>query len=227
MFDPEVLHPTRAKWLRSARIPLRMIGSTLDDLDPYEDDAAIRAAVDGWIDAVLDGRVIRATGQASCGIGLLLIGRPGAGKTRLAATIAQEIITKATNDVWRCRDIPVSPVRFITYPDLLSDAKAAMDADEDAADNVARMFGRAADSRNVRLLVLDDLGKEHRTTSKWAENFFDHLLRSRFDRGLPTIITSNVPVRDWEGIYGGPMASFAFEALEHLAIISAEGDRRR
>lgn len=227
MFDPVSIHPVRAKWLRSAAIPMRFLGSTVDDLDAYANDAAVRAEIADWSDALVQGRIIRAQGSPSCGVGLLLVGKPGAGKTRLAVSMAQDIILRANNTTWACWETPVSPVRFVTYPDALELAKSSMDDDAAASDWVDRMFGRSAESKNIRLLVLDDLGKEHRTSSKWAENFFDHLLRSRFDRGLPTVITSNVPLQQWEAIYGAPMASFAYEALSPLAIISEEGDRRR
>ena len=82
-------------------------------------------------------------------------------------------------------------------------------------------------NENVKLLILDDLGKEYRTASGWAENQFDALLRTRFNYGLPTIITTNVPIESWGEVYGESMYSFLHEAFTTYQVISMEGDRRR
>ena len=79
---------------------------------------------------------------------------------------------------------------------------------------------------NTRVFILDDLGKEYRTASGWSENQFDALLRSRFNAGLPTIVTTNVPKQDWGKIYGEPMGSFVNEAFIPVVVSSSEGDRR-
>jgi superfamily II DNA/RNA helicase len=78
----------------------------------------------------------------------------------------------------------------------------------------------------IKVLVLDDIGKEYRTASGWAENTFDALLRARFNAGLPTIVTTNVPIKDWGDTYGQPMGSFVKEAFMPIVVESAEGDRR-
>jgi DNA replication protein DnaC len=80
---------------------------------------------------------------------------------------------------------------------------------------------------NTRVFILDDLGKEHRTATGWAENTFDALLRSRFNAGLPTIVTTNVPLKNWGVVYGEPMGSFAHEAFIPIAVKAPGGDRRR
>jgi DNA replication protein DnaC len=89
------------------------------------------------------------------------------------------------------------------------------------------IYGEASKENIVRTFVLDDLGKEYRTANGWAENTFDALLRARFNAGLPTIVTTNVPLKNWGTVYGEPMGSFAREAFIPLAIIAKQGDRRR
>jgi DNA replication protein DnaC len=88
------------------------------------------------------------------------------------------------------------------------------------------IYGDSAKENVVRTFVLDDLGKEHRTASGWAENTFDELLRARFNSGLPTIVTSNTPLSRWEEQYGAPMASFAYEAFIILEVNSGKDLRR-
>lgn len=225
MYSLNDLHPTRSGWIRKSRLPVRSLGTTLDDLAPYVDDS--RDVCVGWLDAVCGLKIVKAEGSELCGVGLLLVGKPGSGKTTLATTVLQEVGIRAKLSAWVSREIPSLPLYFTTYPDALMLAQKSYDRDEDAGFLVDRLFGRARNSDDdVRILVLDDLGKEHRTASGWSENWFDHLLRARFDRGLPTIVTTNIPISDWGRIYGEPMASFAHQAFQYTPIISAEGDRR-
>jgi DNA replication protein DnaC len=85
--------------------------------------------------------------------------------------------------------------------------------------------GRAKeDHMNVRVLVLDDLGKEYKGAG-FNDASFDEILRSRYDRALPTIITTNVMLENWGKQYGEAMGSFAFEAFDRVEIIGE--DRRK
>jgi len=52
-------------------------------------------------------------------------------------------------------------------------------------------------------------------------------LRSRFNAGLPTIVTTNVPMKNWGTVYGDPMGSFAYEAFVPIEVKSDRGDRRK
>jgi DNA replication protein DnaC len=73
---------------------------------------------------------------------------------------------------------------------------------------------------NVRVLILDDLGKEY--GSKYDDTSFDEILRSRYDKALPTIITTNVSRDKWSAQYGEAMGSFAHEAFHRVAIIGKD-----
>ena len=110
------------------------------------------------------------------------------------------------------------------YPKFLRYQKSSWDEDE-PNDLIDRIVGDARNS--VELFILDDLGKEYRTSTGWAENQFDALLRSRFNAGLPTIVTTNVPIKNWGVVYGEPMGSFAYEAFVPIEVKSETGDRRK
>lgn len=199
--------------VRSSNIPLRYIGRTLDDLDPYKGDVLEKVRV--YVDSFSSGKVLKAEGVDACGRGLLLAGAPGSGKTALSSVIAQELIRSVPRPVWKEID---RPVFFVTYPEYLLSLQKSFGTDEESLESIAMSSG---------LLILDDLGKEHKTSSGWAEATFDSLLRIRFDRGLPTFITTNVPLSKWATVYGEAMESFAHEALHPLVIIAPEGDRRK
>ena len=72
------------------------------------------------------------------------------------------------------------------------------------------------DHLNVRVLVLDDLGKEY--GSDYTVTGFDEILRSRYDKALPTIITTNTPREQWARKYGDAMESFSHEAFRRVKL---------
>jgi DNA replication protein DnaC len=90
------------------------------------------------------------------------------------------------------------------------------------------MHGECADDAyNIRVLVLDDVGKEHQSGSGWQRNMLHHILRTRFNNGLPTIVTTNLPVKTWESTYGGATESFIHEAFAVIELESIRGDLRK
>lgn len=223
-YDLNALSPTLRRWIRTSGVPKQTLGKTLGDLGPFVKDEVLRGRVTRWLAALEGGTILRADGVSSSGHGLLLIGSPGVGKSLLASVILQQA---AKLEVFRTVPAPSQPIRFMYYPEVLEIAKKAMGNDEAASALMDALFGRTTAKEQIAVLVIDDLGKEHRTSSKWAENMFDHLLRSRHNKGLPTIITSNIPLANWAVEYGASMESFAHEALTPLPIASPTGDRRK
>jgi DNA replication protein DnaC len=73
---------------------------------------------------------------------------------------------------------------------------------------------------NVRVLVLDDLGKEY--GSKYDDYSFDDILRSRYDKGLPTIVTTNKSREAWGTAYSEAMGSFAHEAFVRVKLVGED-----
>lgn len=225
MFDINELRPSVRSQIRNSGVPARFIGLELDDLEPYE--GTTMGTVSKWLDRFANGEVVEAAGSRLCGKGLLLVGKPGHGKTTLAAVTLQQAVRNVQNQFWG-EFSPARPVLFTDYPKLLRiQQRAWKDDGEEEANLMDAIFGEAPKKDNVRLLVLDDLGKEHRTASGWAENTFDAVLRSRYNAGLPTIVTTNVPLKNWAEVYGEPMESFAHEAFLPLSVVSSGGDRRK
>jgi DNA replication protein DnaC len=117
------------------------------------------------------------------------------------------------------------PIYYMTYPEFLSKKKSTFDADpEDKKQMVYEIDGLHGRSKvdflNVRLLVIDDLGKEY--GSKYDDTSFDEILRSRYDKALPTIVTTNVMLENWQDKYGEAMASFAQEAFVRVPIVGSD-----
>jgi len=227
MYDLQQLRPSIRSQILNAGIPERFVGLTLEDLGDYKDEPT--STIKKWLDLVLNGQIIKARGSSKCGLGLLLVGMPGHGKTTLASVVLQEILRKASPEFWGSTEtFAKKPALFVDYPKLLRIQQRAW-KDEDGVDSalMESVYGDAGPTDNINILVLDDLGKEHRAASGWAENTFDAVLRSRYNAGLPTIVTTNVPLKNWGEVYGQPMESFAHEAFIPLNIQSNEGDRRK
>lgn len=218
MYKPDELPARRRTWVKTASIPPAKVGWTLEDCKDVPADSM--AAINKWIKALYADKIIRAEGKETCGLGLMLYGLPGRGKTTVANAILQEIIRNvdpAVVGMGPGRAVP-RPCYFITYNGLLELKGDIMD-DHDSNDELLYngLLGEATDDAyNVRVLVLDDVGKEHATASGWQKNMLHHVLRTRFNNGLPTIITTNVKIDDWEAHYGSATQSFVHEAFMYM-----------
>jgi DNA replication protein DnaC len=187
-------------------------------------------AIQKWLKSLYNGRILRAEGKETCGLGMMFYGLPGRGKTTVANAVIQDIIRNvdpAVVGMGPGKAVP-RPCYFITYNSLL-DLKGAIMEDHDSNDELLYngILGEAADdSYNVRVLVLDDVGKEHSSASGWQKNMLHHVLRTRFNNGLPTIVTTNVALNDWDAHYGAATQSFIHEAFIWLNMNTAEDLRK-
>lgn len=120
------------------------------------------------------------------GRSILLLGRPGTGKTHLSIAFG----TLAAHRGYT--------VRFYTAPQLLTELYASL------ADNTTdRLIKRLA---RIDLLIVDDL-RPVPPKAEYAALFFD-LVEARHMR-RPTILSSNVSVREWGQILGNPALTAA------------------
>jgi DNA replication protein DnaC len=65
----------------------------------------------------------------------------------------------------------------------------------------------------VDLLVLDDIGKEYRTASGYAENVIETLVRARVQKVRTTVMTGNVHPRDLQKVYSEDFAALLKESM--------------
>jgi DNA replication protein DnaC len=220
--------------LRTSNIPRRFLG--LEPSDIVERSGELPPQYEQWIDDVVNGLVIKQVGNIGTnGVGMLFDGGPGIGKTTHAVVAAMEVIRRLSEDDDEARKtlgmnasdygLNARPVYYTTYPEFLSKKKSTFDADpEDKKQMIYELDGLHGRSKfdflNVRVLVIDDLGKEY--GSKYDDASFDEILRARYDKALPTIVTTNVILENWEAQYRDAMASFANEAFVRVPILSSD-----
>ena len=233
MYDISELSSLKRHWLlRTSNIPTRFLG--LEPSDIVKKAGYFPDEIRDWIDTVLEGQVIKNIGSiGTTGVGLLFDGGPGIGKTTHAVVAAMEIIRRLPDDDAalchafgiKTSDFGMSfrPIHYLTYPEFLSLKKSTFDSETDhsVTDRIDGLHGRSRfDWLNVRILIIDDLGKEY--GSKYDDASFDEILRLRYDRALSTIVTTNVKLENWEANYSEAMASFAQEAFVQVPIVGSD-----
>jgi len=109
---------------------------------------------------------------------LLLMGGFGSGKTHLVAAIANEVVSLGVETL------------FLTVPDLLDWLRFTFSSDETTYEK------RFEEIRNIRFLVLDDLGTQNAT--EWAREKLFQIINYRYIHQLPTVITTNLSLAQIE-----------------------------
>jgi len=229
MIKLDELPVRRSSWVRIANIPKARIGwefSDCTDVDPEE-----LKIVKSWVKLVGDGKIIRADGAKTCGRGLLLVGKPGQGKSALALTIIQEMMRTFPIESFDVEGskVLVKPCYFTTFSGIISLKGSLISEHRDEDERLfLGMHGDCDDDAyNIRVLVIDDVGKEHTSASGWQSTLLHDILRTRFNNGLPTIVTTNLPVKSWGAEYGEATGSFIHEAFATIELQSSKGDLRR
>lgn len=130
------------------------------------------------------------------GLGVFIWGENSTGKTYVAAAMCKQ--------VWQ--DFRVSSF-CITAAELKEAFIQDRPAEEGGNETVMQRC------ETVRFLVIDDLAKEYRTASGFAEVKFGALLRQRSRQKLTTSITTNLVLKDFRSVYGDSAAELCKECM--------------
>ncbi len=110
---------------------------------------------------------------------LMMTGPYGSGKTHLAAAIANFAV-----------DLGV-PTLFLTVPDLLDWLRSSFSGSDMTFEE------RLDEIRDIRLLVLDDLGTQNATA--WAGEKLYQIINYRYTNHLPLVVTTNLSMGEIDG----------------------------
>ncbi len=138
---------------------------------------------------------------------LVLLGRSGAGKTHLAAAIANRCIERG------------QPVLFVVVPDLLDHLRAAYRPD--AEDPYDQLFDQV---RRAPLLILDDLGAQAGTP--WAVEKLYQIVNHRYNAQLPTVFTSSLALDELDERLRTRLSDPLFSQICTLEEAAASGGAR-
>lgn len=129
--------------------------------------------------------------------GLIFTGRPGCGKSHLAAAVLKRLIKDGHDG------------RYANVPTVFDSIRASFNAEGDREDI-------AADLMRAEVLVLDDLGTEHITD--WVTEQLYLIINSRYNDMLATIITTNLTTTQLEQRYDARIMSRICEMCQLVEI---------
>jgi DNA replication protein DnaC len=158
------------------------------------------------------------------GRGVTFLGPNGVGKTLLGNIVINQA---------RERDYRVETIEFSTYVSLHKDLFGLQSLIRTGHDNFIDSYIGARQhiryiqghlSKSADWVLFDDVGREYASESGWSQNELFDTLRFRWNRRLPTLLTSNRPLADLERRYTEGLASLLKEATE---IVMVEGSDYR
>jgi len=147
----------------------------------------------------------RADSFISNGVGLILFGNKGSGKTGLASLILKGVLARGYDGY------------FTTFNALLDIFTSGWRDAEDKA-----WFHRRI--KNAGVLVIDDPGKETRGRTAIPEALLDEVIRHRVSALRPTIVTTNLDMKGFGEKYGEYVMSLLHERARSHEFVGT--DRR-
>jgi len=150
--------------IKASGIPLHLQKIAQEELNKVIDRSAPEGAVGKYAHAFRNDRILKASESTLCGKGLWLVGK---GSTLVASALVQSIVGEgfAKSATWVHIDDILEEGTFDTTIDKFSD-----------------------------LMVIQGIGEHHKSASGFADTMVSGLLTRRFNKGLPTLVPTSVPL---------------------------------
>ncbi|OSC75851.1 ATP-binding protein [Streptomyces sp. BF-3] len=202
------IDPADAAALPDGPEPYSPLDALLAGMPPrYQAAVADHPTVLDWVQKVAGAAVAPSQGarrQVAAGPSLLMAGVVGAGKTHQAYGAIRALVQNGVGVRWRAT----------TAADLYADLRPRPGVDSERE--------LAAVSR-CPLLIIDDLGAAK--ASEWVEEITYRLINRRYNLMLPTLITTNLAIKDLRSYVGDRVASRLAQMTTRVEFEAV--DRRR
>ncbi len=152
--------------VRNANIPMNVRQIDQGVLDTYTSQSVPEGAVHSYAKAFREGRILRAEGHTnSCGKGLWIVGKVNAAV--VASALVQSLVLEGHAE----------SANWVHIDDVIEDG---------TYDTTIERFDD--------LMVIQGIGEHHKSASGFADTMVSGLLRRRFNKGLPTLVPTSVPI---------------------------------
>ncbi|MFE2498589.1 ATP-binding protein [Streptomyces scopuliridis] len=175
----------------------------------YQGAIADHPQVLAWARDVAEAAVAPSRGarrQVTTGPSLLMAGVVGAGKTHQAYGAVRQLLQTGVGVRWRAT----------TAADLYADLRPRPGVDSERE--------LAAVSR-CPLLIIDDLGAAK--ASEWVEEVTYRLINRRYNHMLPTLVTTNLAIKDLRAYLGDRVTSRLAQMTTRVEFEPVDRRRRR
>ncbi|MEU9848167.1 ATP-binding protein [Streptomyces sp. NPDC047985] len=170
--------------------PYSPLDALLTGMPPrYQAAVADHPQVLAWAREVVEASVAPSRGarrQVTTGPSLLMAGVVGAGKTHQAYGAVRQLVQSGVGVRWRAT----------TAADLYADLRPRPGTDSER---------ELATVSRCPLLIIDDLGAAK--SSEWVEEVTYRLINRRYNYELPTLITTNLAIKDLRAYLGDRVTS--------------------
>ncbi len=204
-------------WIRTCGIPAQFQGMAWEDLDhdyQWQAQKQCRQWAEKFdFDALGDSPSL-----------VLVSPGPGVGKTLLCSLAGTQVINnwKGDPEVARC------PIKFETGPRLVQRIRATFNLPDDDRHH-EREEDVYHELRGVKLLILDDVGKEQPRSYRFTQELYWYLIDERVKAQLPVVVNSRLPLTG-EGSLEGLMGKDTVDRLYGMCrgkVISLKGESYR
>lgn len=221
-YDRNLIHREarlkRKERLARTNIPKRYWDITWDQYEPRDANVDVADFMETYAKGFSEKPVMHS------GKGILLQGEPGVGKTMAACMLGVTL----SDSGHLVRFMPLADyAKTLTRQFTLQKAWERYE-DQDSFEEWKTNDENLRILREVaHLVIVDDVGKEHHTSTRFAQDEFDVFLRHRLDIARPVVMTSNLLPGTWTATYSESMASFIHEATTIVSFADRDDMRRK
>jgi len=182
----EIAHKRR-QWRESCGIPPKFMTSEFGNFDTSR-PGNVGKIHKAFLDYAENYPLNNPIGYQS----ILVFGDNGLGKSHLACAVGHHILNR-----WNGENI-TNPILFVSEPDMLNSIQATFNYDyeekqyRESADDIIRRM------TSVRLLILDEIGKEKRSDPKFVQRTLFRIIDARYKYQLPMVLTTNLNLEQLE-----------------------------